>query len=262
MTARATVVVVAYRTAALDLGWLPADVSALVVHNDAALDEQNVRHPMVRHLHPPANVGFGAAVNLAAAEVRTERLVLVNPDVRLLPEHWPPLVAAGRDDVATVPLDDAAGAPTAVVAEYPGPLRFLLGAWRAGRLAPRGSRRRERLLPSGRPPGSWSLDRCWVSGAVCSVDRDRFLSVGGFDPGYFLYYEDVDLCRRLARAFPGMRAVLADTAPGVHAVGGSAPRDEAAAVAKLRRAGARRYAAGNEGPAWRAVAALVGWGRG
>jgi N-acetylglucosaminyl-diphospho-decaprenol L-rhamnosyltransferase len=39
----------------------------------------------------------------------------------------------------------------------------------------------------------------WVSGACFAVRRKAWDDVGGFDPAYFMYLEDVDLCWRLAR---------------------------------------------------------------
>jgi len=36
----------------------------------------------------------------------------------------------------------------------------------------------------------------WVSGACLAIHKDLFVSLGGFDDKYFMYYEDEDLCRR------------------------------------------------------------------
>jgi GT2 family glycosyltransferase len=53
----------------------------------------------------------------------------------------------------------------------------------------------------------------WVTGCCFLVRRDCFQGVGGFDEDYFLYYEDVDLCRRAAargwivREEPSLRVV-------------------------------------------------------
>ena len=73
-----------------------------------------------------------------------------------------------------------------------------------------------------------SLDRTdpvdvdWVSGACFAVRRSAFSSVGGFDEGYFMYVEDLDLCWRLKRA--GWRVRYVPTAEVIHTGGVSASR--------------------------------------
>jgi GT2 family glycosyltransferase len=48
------------------------------------------------------------------------------------------------------------------------------------------------------PRGSYACD--WVSGCFLFLRREAALEVGGFDCGFGKYFEDVDLCARLARA--------------------------------------------------------------
>jgi GT2 family glycosyltransferase len=267
----ATIVYVAYRTTALDLDWLPSDVPIVVVHNDDELDGDTLIGRRVEHIRGQGNVGFGAAVNLALDHVRTDRVVLCNPDVWLDREHWAALSTGAPYEVVTIPLLDGDGIPTSVVNRYPGPAALLLTAFRLGRFAPRGSRRRSvvalllgrwgrahaaSLDPSAGPKES-SLLTTWASGAACAFDTQRLRAVGGFDPAYFLYFEDVDLATRLAARFPDMTVRVVNVAPGRHAVGASSEGGgRAVADAHLLR-GAHRYASSRTGAIWRAVEALL-----
>ena len=263
-----TAVYVVYSTRTLDLDWIPDDARVVIVHNDASFDRASPERDVV-HVDAPGNVGFGAGVNLALPHASGERVVLCNPDLSLGPAHWPALTSdVSEDSVVTVPLRDSTGAPTSVCSRYPTPLTHLVSGYRLGRFVPRGSRARataSRLLGSwGRahdesltdPSGQWPLSERWISGAVCSIDIERVRRVGGFDERYFLYMEDVDLCRRLDAAFPGMRAVVANTDAGVHAVGGTGDGD-ARRVERVRLDSAVRWAEQQSGTAWTACARLL-----
>lgn len=259
----ATVVYVAFATTGLDTAWIPPHAPVIVVHNDDHLALDAVTHPQTRHLVAPGNIGFGAAVNLALAEVTTARTILCNPDVGLTADHWAALAGGEPDEVVTVPLLDARGVRTWVVAPYPGPLEVLATAYRLGGLLGRENPLRLRLSsllgPGRRQPyasllfadtGSWPLGDVWASGAVLSADTQRLRDVGGFDPAYFLYMEDLDLCRRLAARFPAMRVRLAPTPAGVHTVG-AASSGARPATARHRLASVRTYCARQSSPGWR-----------
>jgi len=258
-----------YGVGELDLGWVPASVPVVVVHNDGRLRSSG--DPRTIDIHPGRNVGFGAGINAALrACQQARRLVVVNPDTRLRPEHWAALTAAAPHETIVIPLVDATGRATSVVSRFPTPLATVLTALRAGRLAPRGSRRRRigaRLL--GRwgtahvegmaaRPGTYPAAWWWASGAAFSIDRLRLEAVGGFDEGYFLYFEDTDLGRRIGRTFPDHVVRLARVQPGIHAVGGTAVEAADRHAARCARvASAARYASGEQGWRWRAAAAVL-----
>jgi N-acetylglucosaminyl-diphospho-decaprenol L-rhamnosyltransferase len=61
----------------------------------------------------------------------------------------------------------------------------------------------------------------WVSGACVLVRRSALAEVGGWDEQFFLYCEDIDLCRRLRDAGHALR--YAPEAVVVHQEGASAP---------------------------------------
>jgi N-acetylglucosaminyl-diphospho-decaprenol L-rhamnosyltransferase len=270
---RTTVVVVLYGNAVLDLSWVPAGTPVVLVHNDDATRRVSCGSGLVTHVHAPRNLGFGGGVNAALPHVRTDRVLLANPDTVLRPGHWMLLDEGGPDDVVTVPQHDDRQVPGSVVNAYPSPAVLLAQAWRLGRWFPRGGRARglvaRLLLSSGRahvellaPQRELEvrlpLTGYWVSGSLLSVDVERLRAVGGFSSRFFLYFEDVDLCGRLAAQFPAMRVRLRSAAgPALHSVGASAGRAGSRQVRRTRRESACAYAAERRGGLWPACRALL-----
>ncbi|CAN5388890.1 glycosyltransferase family 2 protein [soil metagenome] len=86
----------------------------------------------------------------------------------------------------------------------------------------------------------------WLSGCCVALRCEAFEQVEGFDPAYFMFVEDVDLCWRLGQA--GWRVVFAPVTEVVHAVGASVGRRRIRMVAEharsLDRFFARRYRTG------------------
>ncbi|VXC21139.1 N-acetylglucosaminyl-diphospho-decaprenol L-rhamnosyltransferase [Frigoribacterium sp. 9N] len=83
----------------------------------------------------------------------------------------------------------------------------------------------------------------WLSGACVLVRRSAFDEIGGFDEGYFMYFEDVDLGARLGRA--GWDNVFVPTAvvmhSGAHSTSGSAKTMERVHHDSAYRYLSRRY---------------------
>jgi len=160
------------------------------------------------------NNGFGAAVNRGVAALGPgpwAALVILNNDVEVGDGYLATAVAALR-----APGVGAAAGP--VYLDRPGGelwyagggVNFLTGTvWQAA--TPRAAAR-ERAVG-------------FISGAVFAVSQEAWRSVGGFDPAYFLYNEDLDLCLRLRRR--GLRLLFTPGMVAVHRLGavtGSAGR--------------------------------------
>lgn len=157
--------------------------------------------------------GFGANHNAAFGHCRTPYFCVCNPDIRLPADPFPALVAAVRD-------------PRIAVA---GPLvRNSEGAIEdSARRFPTASSLLRKLFVEHRQPdyrtdrGALNVD--WVAGMVMLFRSDAFRLVGGFDEAYFLYYEDVDICRRLRRR--GDRVVYVPDSEVVHYARRASRRD-------------------------------------
>ena len=164
------------------------------------------------------NRGFGAAVNQGFRASSGRRVLLLNPDAELDEGALGPLWDA---------LDDprvALAAPKLVLPDgtpQESPRRFYdLGAV-AARRTPWGRTRAGRRAASEHlvDSGSSHDDVDWVTGAAMLLDRDAVPEQGPFDERYFLYFEDVDLCRRLHAS--GRRVAFRADARVSHRFGGA-----------------------------------------
>lgn len=95
----------------------------------------------------------------------------------------------------------------------------------------------------------------WVSGCAMALRRRAFEDVAGFDPGYFMFVEDVDLCYRLGRA--GWRVRYEPEARVLHRVGASTRRRRLAMVVAHARSLDRFYGRAYDTPIGRLLRPLV-----
>lgn len=180
---RVSVVVVCFNSAHCMPALAPALGAlrhVLVVDNASSDDSaaQVARHlPHARWLPQPRNLGFGAANNIGIALCSTEFVLLLNPDC--VPE--PTALQALVDAADTCP-EAALVAPQLLGRRGEADISY---RWRSDSWRSRG-------------PGADAL-ACvgFASGACLLVRRAALQRIGGFDEGFFLYYEDDDLCLRL-----------------------------------------------------------------
>ena len=167
-----------------------------------------------------ANLGLSRAINAGVEITGAPWLLIVNPDTWLSPGSLRRLLATATSDPKIGCVGPHLANPDG--SDYPTGRRFpslLMGALHAA-LAPvwpdNPATRRYHMVEADR---SRPLDVDWVSGACMLIRRRAFEEVGGFDPGYFMYFEEMDFCLRLHRA--GWQVVFDPLAEVKHVVGGS-----------------------------------------
>jgi len=139
--------------------------------------------------------GFGANHNAAFARSSSPFFCVANPDLRLGANPFPALVeslADGRVGAVGPLVRSPAGAIEDSARRFPTAASLLRKFF---------ADKRQPDYPSDRGP----MEVDWIAGMFMLFRSDTYRAVGGFDEAYFLYYEDVDLCRRLRAAGKSIR---------------------------------------------------------
>lgn len=201
MSASVAALVVSYHTGPRLLECLYAlkgdpDVSEIIITDngnppgtEAWLDRFVAAAPQAK-LVRLNNPGFGAGVNAAARLAASNYLLAINPDCVIRRGALRPMIAALN------------GAPAPAIAG--GRIFDLQGR------EERGARRKTLTLMRALGLGRWTLEHeppptgpirvGAISGAFFLMQTKDFQTLGGFDEGYFIHVEDVDLCRRAIEA--------------------------------------------------------------
>jgi hypothetical protein len=165
---------------------------------------------------PEKNIGYGCANNIAIESSREDCFLTLNPDV----EIEPAALAIGIRALASVPdvalyapyVTGPDGTPQRLCKSYPSVAALFARGFLPRRLArPLLGRLRPYELPLEAPTDS-RHGRFVVSGCFMLFRTEALKRAGGFDPGFFLYFEDYDLSWRLSAAervgfLPEMRIV-------------------------------------------------------
>ncbi|MCC7169228.1 MAG: glycosyltransferase family 2 protein [Planctomycetes bacterium] len=181
------------------------------------------------------NSGFaqGCVDAIAALRERSEHLLFLNPDVVIEPAALAALVAALAQDprlAAVTPLVRGAEGSTRVPAR---PAYARADAWSFLT----GSRRlrQRRLDTSAHTPSNTPVRDAYLEGSCMLVRRSAYEAVGGFDPRFFVYFEDADLCRRLADAGGSLALVPTAIATEAATKGSRATRESSPQAEDLAR---------------------------
>jgi len=193
----------------------------IVVDNSNDISSSDPAFAHAEIITPMENIGFGAAANLAARQIKTRWLLVLNPDVRLKRNCLKHLLDASVqmnaplcgprfywDDACTFQLPPALGHPLWLLSDRHIPDSNLAETTDVSELA---MARHKRFWSESTP-----FSEPVLSGACLLFDNDWFKlnKVPLFDEAFFLYYEDTDLCGRMLHK--GMMPVCAPQASAVH----------------------------------------------
>jgi len=160
-------------------------------------------HPQVTLVRNPANRGFGAACNQGAASAAGRYLLFINPDCRMPAGALARMVAlmeAHPEAGVLGPLVlNSDGSEQRGCRRYlPDPKRALMRVLKLDRPAADGKVAGFDLTGTPLPAQAVPVEA--ISGACLMIRRELFEQLRGWDEGYFLHCEDLDLCMRVQQA--------------------------------------------------------------
>ncbi len=162
----------------------------------------------ISYLASDTNMGFGKGCNKAASYGKAENILFINCDTDLSPldakkflisiqNKDPKVVISGPKIFSSNGLIHSSCFSFDPISIMLKPLRHIRRIGRISKIIPKYKwfkKRIDRITYEGLPKDKISYVD-WLSGCFLLVNRKFFIEIGGFDDRYFLYFEDVDLCR-------------------------------------------------------------------
>jgi GT2 family glycosyltransferase len=150
--------------------------------------------PGFKFIHNTVNGGFGNGCNLGAEKAKGNLLLFLNPDTVVKESELEKLITAFRlnqsESILSCRQVNERGKEKAAYGQFPdfcnltGVLRSIFG----GKMKTLSNQKSEVIFPD------------WVSGSAMMMSKELFHELGGFDEDFWMYFEDVDICRRARNA--------------------------------------------------------------
>ena len=180
--------------------------------DDGAVGQLAAHFPHVRVIAERVRRGFGANHSLIVSAVTTDLVLLLNPDTIVLPGTLDRLAEAFDVNERVVAsggsiLDLDGQVARRGLERFPTPrgalvealgLHHVMGEWRSASTSGTGI----------------STGNGWLSGSALMIDRQALINLGGFDPRYFMYFEETDFAKRVIES--GGLIAFVSNAPVLH----------------------------------------------
>lgn len=187
------------------------DFEHIIVDNNSGdnLDDIEKQYDFVKVIYSEQNSGFGSGINRGVQEAQGEYLYFLNPDTYLL--------------------SDTLGKQKKVLDKYPdsaivgGCMMKKDGSVQAYQYGSEPSLTDVFFMNKKKEQSQKTSDTLlevdWVSGGAMMVQKDLFQKIGGFDERFFMYFEDIDLSKRLRQE--GFKIYWTPEAKLYHVEGGA-----------------------------------------
>jgi len=195
--------------------------------DDGTLAELESQYPSVKFVRNPVNGGFANGCNLGAGHSTGEYLLFLNPDTVATEDALEKMLEIARlnPDISILSCRQVNEKGKESIASGAFPEFWnLTGFLRA---VSKSAKALVSVFSWQRVPRTLHLAPCtpnisypdWISGSVVLIKKNLFHSIEGFDEDFWMYYEDVDICKRVADA--GSNVAFCNSVTIEHNHGGS-----------------------------------------
>jgi len=162
----------------------------IIINNDKEdISKLSLDFSNIKILNSSGNTGFGSGINMGAKEACGEFLLTLNPDTEIISEN----IKNVLDEFSK---DDKIGIISGKIISKKG----VVEPWSAGKeltffdliLNNAGFSRSRNIWNSPK-----KIECDWTTGTALFIKKDLFDKLGGFDENFFMYFEDMDLCKRM-----------------------------------------------------------------
>ncbi len=221
-----------------------ADFEVVVVDNaseDGSADMVAAEFPEFELLRQHVNLGFTGGHNLAIRERRGRDVALLNSDTIVHPSAIRRVTEFMKDrpEVGIVgpKLLNPDGSLQFSCRRFPNPVGAAFRNTLLGRIFPNNRFTRDYLMTDWGHDEPREVD--WVSGAAMFIRSELIAQIGGLDPDFVMYCEDVDLCKRAKNA--GWKVMYLPDAVITHAIGRSSDQAPNRMIARFHISMLRYY---------------------
>jgi GT2 family glycosyltransferase len=222
---------------------------------DGSVDMVRREFPGVRLIASQENLGYAGGNNRGMAEAAGRYLLILNPDTELVGDALAAMVRYLDEHPGVGALGPALRYPDGTLQSsrrrFPTPATAfwestLLHQWFPNNRIARRYHLTDRLADVPQP-----VD--WLVGAALMLRREAWQQVGPLDEGFFMYFEELDWCRRCRAA--GWEIHYLPAAEVIHYEGKSSEQVVTARIVRFQRSKVR-YFAKYYGPGWALVIRL------